>query len=106
MSKGRWMKVTCVCEECKKCRNRQRMRSKRNGTWTPYVPKHIAREKAMAERKEAKAKYKRLIEATKIAREADKVRQRKWRQGRDKAFRYNYKRYGLKRAKFIAVIVR
>ena len=51
MSRGVWMKITCTCEACKKCKNRQRMRAKRNGTWTPYIPKRLAREKAIAERK-------------------------------------------------------
>ena len=106
MSRGVWMKITCTCEACKKCKNRQRMRAKRNGTWTPYIPKRLAREKAIAERKEAKKAIKAKLEAAKQAEKADKARQQKWRKHRNRAFKYNMERYGLKKAKFIAVIVR
>ena len=106
MSKGKWMKEVCKCTKCKNCRSRAHMQAKRDGTWTRYQPKGRKRDEVSKAKKEAKRAFKAVLEADKQAHKADKVRQKKWREHRNKAFKYNLKRYGLKKAKFIAVIVR
>ena len=99
MSKAPWKKEICRCEVCRKCKRREYMRLKRSGEWKPFVAKGRARERQIQERK---AEKKRLLEEKKAANE----RRLAMRAKRDEAFKWNKWQYGLKRAKFIAVLVK
>ena len=97
--------ASCLCGNCRKCRDRNRKQALKAGTHQPYVAKGRERERKAAIRRDQKLmkrSWKTWTDYVKLLKRASKMVQRR---RRNFLFKRNTERFGLEKAKLIAVCV-
>ena len=109
MSKKPWKKPKCECGSCKKCKDRARLDNKKAGTWKVTRRVGSARQEGIDTRKMERREQRELKEAKRKEaaeeRQAQPPNSREARARRNKAVGRNVRRYGAKKARWIAWLI-